>query len=168
MSETVYLSIGSNLEDPVGKCKDAVERLKKLPMCEVTKVSSLYETEPWGAVDLSTGKQDNYINLAVEMTTSLSADKLLVILKGLETQMGREDNGKWQPRVIDFDIIFYGDRVIESPRLTVPHPHMEERKFVLEPLNEIAPDALHPLTGLTVVEMVSELNDDSYCKKISE
>lgn len=160
--DNIYISIGSNLNDPVSNCKESVHRLKSLPFLSVLKVSSFYETEPWGVVD----EQENYINLALELETDLSPEKLLVILKGMEIAMGRVSLEKWQARIIDLDIIFYGNAVLESSRLTIPHPYCHQRRFVLEPLSEIAPDFIHPLFNKSIKSLLDSLIDDSLCKKL--
>ncbi len=163
MADNIFISIGSNLDDPLSNCREVIKRLESIPLLKVLKVSSFYETEPWGVID----EQDNYINFAIELETDLSPNKLLVILKGMEVAMGRESSGKWEARLIDLDIIFYGTTVLESPMLTIPHPYCHQRRFVLEPLSEIAPDFVHPLMGCTVSELLGRLGDDSMCNKLA-
>lgn len=164
MEDNIYISIGSNLDDPISNCKEVIKRLQSISLVKVLKVSSFYETEPWGVVD----EQDNYINFAIRLESSLSPEKLLVILKGMETAMGRESFGKWEARIIDLDIIFYGRDFRQSSQLTIPHPFCHQRRFVLEPLSEIAPDFVHPEFNKTMLELLGELGDDSFCKKLME
>lgn len=164
MEDNIYISIGSNLDNPVSNCEEAVGRLKSISLFNVLEVSHFYETEPWGVID----EQDNYINLALRLESSLSPEKLLVILKGMETAMGRNNYGKWESRIIDLDIIFYGNAVRESSQLTIPHPFCHQRRFVLEPLAEIAPDFVHPLQEQSVSQLLGNLRDESFCKKLED
>jgi 2-amino-4-hydroxy-6-hydroxymethyldihydropteridine diphosphokinase len=147
----VYIGIGSNLGNREGNCLKALELLPA-GIAIVRKRSSLYETEPWGVPD-----QPAFINMAAEVETALAALELLGSLKSIEQEMGRKESGRWGPRVIDLDILFYDDLVIDSPELTIPHPLMHEREFVLRPLAEIAPDKIHPVLKKTVKELLSEL-----------
>jgi 2-amino-4-hydroxy-6-hydroxymethyldihydropteridine diphosphokinase len=118
----------------------------------VLRQSSLIETEPWGVID-----QPRFINLAIEAETIFSPEQLLILLKGVEKDMGREGAVRWGPRVIDLDILFYDDLVIDRAELKIPHPHLHERMFVLKPLSEIAPDKVHPVIGKTVRELFESL-----------
>lgn len=118
----------------------------------VVKMSSVYETAPWGVED-----QPGFMNMAVAAVTDLGPHELLDALKDIEKKMGREETARWGPRVIDLDILIYEGLVVEGPRLTIPHPGMHERGFVLGPLNEIAPGAVHPRLGKTIEELYKGL-----------
>ena len=149
--EIAFISIGSNLGDRVANCKTAVEFLKASARAKAS--SSLYETAPWGKVD-----QPDFINQVVEIETSVPPLELLAILETIETRMGRVKTGeRWGPRVIDLDIIFYGNKIMESVDLTIPHPLMSERAFVLVPLAEIAPGFVHPVLKKTAGELLALL-----------
>ncbi|TAN61197.1 2-amino-4-hydroxy-6-hydroxymethyldihydropteridine diphosphokinase, partial [bacterium] len=152
MIERVYIAIGSNLGDRRANCTQAIANISRIPSVRVVKISSLYETEPWGVRD-----QPNFINCAVEAETSCDPRTLMSILKNIEADMGRKDGPKWGPRVIDFDIIFYGSRIIKEDDLVIPHPHAHERSFVLTPLIEIEPGLMHPILKKTVSELVSRM-----------
>ncbi len=149
----VYLSIGSNLGQRADNCLKAVEAIKKEGI-SVLKVSGFYRTEPWGYKD-----QPEFINIAVECFTELPAEDLLDTLKTIEKGLGRTETFKWGPRVVDIDILFYGDQVIQTERLKVPHPYIAERDFVLRPLAEIAPELVHPILRKDIRTLLKELNE---------
>ncbi|MBI5826993.1 MAG: 2-amino-4-hydroxy-6-hydroxymethyldihydropteridine diphosphokinase [Deltaproteobacteria bacterium] len=153
--QKVFIAIGSNLGHRAANCARAIELIGRLKDTEVVGKSSLYETEPWGV----TG-QPGFINAAVEVRTSLEPEELLRALKSIEAGMGRKETGRWGPRTIDLDIIFYGDMVVEKEGLTIPHPRLQERAFVLVPLNEIAPDFMHPVLKKTVSELTARTDTD--------
>lgn len=146
MHKTVYLSLGSNLDDRAVNLRVAIERLGALG--KVVKVSSLYETEP---VELT--QQPWFLNCAVELDTEKMPKQLLAGILELERQMGRKRTQKKGPRTIDIDILLFGNSVIDTPKLVIPHPSLHERKFVLEPLAEIAPEVRHPVFKRTVREL---------------
>lgn len=147
-----YLGIGTNIGDLKDNIHKALSLLEQSGI-SVLKTSSLHETEPWGV----TG-QPPFLNAAVEVETSLEPGGLLSELKGIERRMGRFfDPSKWGPRIMDLDILFYDDDTIDNKELKVPHPLIEQRAFVLEPLCEIAPLLVHPVTGKTVSAMLEEL-----------
>ena len=149
--KTVYLSLGSNLGDREAALQAALDKLDA-PDLTVTRVSSVYETEP---VDFQ--KQPWFLNLAVEARTSLFPMQLLGRVSQIEQALGRKRLVAKGPRVIDIDILLYGTAVIHSARLVVPHPRLPERRFVLEPLAELAPDLRHPVLRRTMRELASGL-----------
>ncbi|MBI5212770.1 MAG: 2-amino-4-hydroxy-6-hydroxymethyldihydropteridine diphosphokinase [Nitrospirae bacterium] len=146
----VYIGIGSNIGNRRANCAKAIEELKSKGIT-VEKISSMHETEPWGLKE-----QPKFINMAVEAETSMSPEELLSVLKCVEKNMGREDAVKWGPRIIDLDILFYDDVVINMEHLQIPHPLLHKRDFVLLPLSEIAPDKLHPVLKKTVIQLKEE------------
>ena len=148
-----YISLGSNLGDRAEALDQAVQRLRRRPGLRVTALSPVYETEPEGIVD-----QPKFLNQVVELATELDPDVLLGVLRGIENELGRVRRERWGPRTIDLDLLLYGDRRIESPTLQVPHPRMLERRFVLEPLADVAPDLVIPGSGgLTVRRALDDL-----------
>lgn len=148
---TVYLGLGSNLGDRFANIQEAVNRLSRSSGIAVTRVSAVYETTPVGGPD-----QPDYLNAAIALETSLEADRLLDICIETEQKMGRVRGERWSARIIDIDILLFGGSHIKTDSLTVPHPRMLERGFVLVPLADIAPDVVHPLKKLTVNELVRE------------
>ncbi|MDI6791829.1 MAG: 2-amino-4-hydroxy-6-hydroxymethyldihydropteridine diphosphokinase [bacterium] len=145
----VYLSLGSNEGDRNKNIGQAVELLNQHPEIQVKRKSSLHETLPVGYLD-----QPCFLNSAVEIETGLPPLELLDILKLIEKQVGRKEEGiRWGPRVIDLDIILYNSLVMETPRLTIPHPRALERAFVLLPLAELVPKMLYPGLGKTIEEL---------------
>lgn len=145
-----YLSIGSNLGNRGDYLQAAVEKLDSHNGIEIYKVSSIYETEPWGLTE-----QPAFWNQALEIETQLEPLELLKICQDVENTLGRERTLRWGPRTIDIDILLYGDMLCELPELTLPHPHMEARAFVMEPLKEIAPDLRLP-SGRSVLDVQGE------------
>ena len=145
---TAYIGLGSNLGNRQEHLQDALSRLGKLPTIEVAQVSSLYETDPIGVTD-----QPEFLNAVAEIRTSLTALELLDVLLNLENTLGRVRTIRWGPRVIDLDLLLYGQQQIDLPTLTVPHPRLHERAFVLVPLVEIAPQVVLPGQGKTVREI---------------
>ena len=155
MAQTAYLSLGSNLGDREANLREAVRRLGESAGA-VTKISSFYETEPREFT-----AQAWFINGAVELHTELTPRALLDSVLGVERAMGRERTEWKGPRNIDIDILFYGSEIIDLPGLRIPHPAMHERRFVLEPLMEIAPDAFHPALLRSVRALLESLPPDA-------
>lgn len=149
-----YLGIGSNLGDPVQNCREALRRLSSLKSSAVLRRSSLYRTEPVGME-----AQGWFVNGAVEIRTALTAPQLLKALQWVERAMGRGRAERWGPRVIDIDILLHGQEIVNTEALVVPHPEMHKRRFVLEPMNEIAPYVIHPLYGVSMKGLLDRLED---------
>ena len=149
---TAYIALGSNMGDKLAYLKYAAEQLAALPMSKVTKMSKFYITPPYGMTE-----QDDFLNGCLELRTLLSSKELLDMLHRIEQQAGRERTMRWGPRTLDLDIIFYDDLVMESEELCIPHVEMHKRKFVLQPLHDIAPYKRHPVYGKTVREMLEEV-----------
>jgi len=144
----VYLSLGSNMGNRAANLKAAVGQLT--PQLRVLSVSKIYETPPWGFTD-----QPHFLNQVVKAETYETPEALLSHLKRLELALGREPNFKNGPRKIDIDILLYDDLVLNTPPLVIPHGNMQDRAFVLVPLNELAPDLVHPVLKKSVRELLA-------------
>jgi 2-amino-4-hydroxy-6-hydroxymethyldihydropteridine diphosphokinase len=159
MHKIVYLSLGSNVGDREANLGAAIEKLAEVGT--VAAVSSFYETEP-----VETSPQPWFLNSAVKLDTEKMPRQLIAAILNLEQTMGRQRRQQKAPRTIDIDILLFGSSVIELPSLTIPHPRMHERRFVLEPLAEIAPDARHPVFKRTVRELRDALPAGQLVKKL--
>lgn len=148
-----YIALGSNQGDRELNLLRAVAEIGKLPGSRVTALSGFYDTEPVGGV-----KQEPFLNAVLRLETGLSPPDLLADLQRIETEIFRRNRDvRWGPRTMDLDILFYGDLILDEESLTIPHPRLHERRFVLEPLAEIAPLFLHPLLGVTVTSILRAL-----------
>ena len=159
MRKTVYLSLGSNLGDRAANLRDAIERLREAG--EVKAVSSFYETEP---VDVAA--QPWFLNCAVALETDKMPRQLLAATQGIESAMGRRRTQAKGPRVIDIDIVLFAASVVDLPTLAIPHPAMHERRFVLEPLAEIAPEVRHPVFKRKIRELLAALPPGQAVRKV--
>lgn len=155
LAHQVYIGIGSNVGNKKENFFEAVNRLCKLPDTKVIKESSLYESEPLGDA------KEWYVNGAVEIETKFKPDLLLKKFKNIERAMGRKKVKKrWGARVIDLDILLYDSAIVKKKTLRIPHPEIPNRKFVLIPLSEIAPQVIHPELGVTISELLINAKDD--------
>jgi len=161
MPSTVYLSLGSNVGDREAQLRDALFRLSAVG--RVIALSSFYETEP---VEFT--QQPWFLNCAVAIETSSTPQQLMAAILRIEEEMGRQRRQKKGPRSIDIDILLFGREIMESKELTIPHPAMHQRRFVLEPLAEIAPEALHPLLNKTIRELRDALPAGQAVRKLRE
>ena len=160
MHNTVYLSLGSNLGERAANLNAAINRLRSLG--EVLQVSSLYETEP---VEFTA--QPWFLNCAVELDTENTAQQLIEAILEIERQMGRTRTQKKGPRSIDIDILLFGNSMVDTKGLSIPHPGLQERRFVLEPLAEIAPGVRHPTLKKTIQELSDALPPGQVVRKLS-
>ena len=149
MNHTIFLSLGSNLGDREANLSAALQGLD--PAVRILERSAVYETPPWGYQ-----QQPVFLNQVVKAETDLSPMDLLHTIKALEAEMGREHTVRFGPRLIDIDILFYDALIIEQPNLTIPHPRLQGRAFVLVPLSDLAPGLRHPVLDKTVREMLNE------------
>jgi len=147
---TAYLCLGSNMGDRQDNLKKGLEYLSQ--RLRLIRKSSIYETEP-----VDNPQQPHFLNMVCQVKTMLKAEDLLVLLKAIERKQGRLPGRRNAPRPIDIDILLYGDEVVNTPNLTIPHPRLEQRAFVLVPLAEIAPGLMHPAAKKTVKELLKEL-----------
>lgn len=159
----VYLGLGSNLGARISILSEALERLISLPESQVIGLSEFYESQAWGKTD-----QPDFINVCCELETNLSAQDLLTYCQQIEQDLGRERNERWGPRTIDIDILFYGDDIIETDNLTIPHPYLAERAFVLQPLSDIAPNVIHPILKKSVSALLNEVDTSTLVHLIIE
>jgi len=153
---TAYIALGSNLGDRAATIEAARRAMHRPPEIETVRCSPLIETDPIGQPG-----QGAYLNGVTEVSTTLRPGELLSVLLSIERSLGRVRNQtdqRWGPRTIDLDLILYSDQIIEQPGLSIPHPRMHERRFVLEPLVHIAPSAVHPVLNATAAELLAALD----------
>jgi 2-amino-4-hydroxy-6-hydroxymethyldihydropteridine diphosphokinase len=157
--EAVYIGFGSNVGNRVDFCDRTVTLLSLLPHSQVTGVSLLYETEPVN--DGANPGNHWFLNGVVRLETDIAPRSLLETLREIERSLGRDEDNRSGPRTIDLDILFYGERVIDEPGLTIPHPRLHQRRFVLMPLSELDPLLVHPIRHRSVNQMLAETADAS-------
>jgi 2-amino-4-hydroxy-6-hydroxymethyldihydropteridine diphosphokinase len=156
----VFLLLGSNLGIRELFLQQAVQLIEQT-IAPVTKASGIYETQSWGKTD-----EPDYLNQVVQLATELPAQTVLERILNIEVILGRKRDVKWGSRIIDIDILFYGDEIINEPGLIVPHPELHNRRFTLEPLEELAPDFIHPVLKKSVLKLKKELKDSLIVKKL--
>jgi 2-amino-4-hydroxy-6-hydroxymethyldihydropteridine diphosphokinase len=161
MPHTAYIGIGSNLESPAENCLKAIERLNAHADLTVVARSSLYQSEPLGITD-----QDWFVNSVIQLTTSLPPEELLHACLAIEQVMGRTRTEKWGPRIIDLDILFYDDLILKQEELEIPHPGIAERSFVLAPMNEIAPEFIHPKLKKPIQTLLLEIPNPQQVNRV--
>lgn len=149
-----FLGLGSNLGDRQRTLQQAVHEIGRLDSTRLTAVSPVYDTEPFGV----TG-QPVFLNAVLEVDTGLAPEAILPGLRQIERDLGRTDGERWGPRVVDLDILLYDGLVREGAELTVPHPGLPERRFVLVPLCDLDPDLVHPVSGLTMADLLRSCRD---------
>jgi 2-amino-4-hydroxy-6-hydroxymethyldihydropteridine diphosphokinase len=150
-----YVGVGSNLEEPLRQCRLALKKLAAVKDTRLLRTSAFYRTEPVGVTD-----QDEFINAVAEIRTRLSARALLEALKAIEQETGRRESLRWGPRIIDLDILLYGQDIVQEDDLVIPHRELHKRRFVLAPLCEISSYAIHPVFGISMGGLLMRLEKD--------
>lgn len=158
----VYLLLGTNLGDRTANLRESIRRIEQR-VGPVAEASSRYETAAWGVLD-----QPSFYNQVIRIDTGVGPEALLRALQRIEQQMGKVKLGHWRERLIDLDILYYGNRLVRTPVLTLPHPELHRRRFTLVPLCEIAPQFLHPELGKTQEQLLAECSDPLEVKKIEK
>ncbi len=156
-----FIGIGSNVGDKVRNCRRAIAQITHHKQNRLIAQSSLYKTEPIGYI-----QQDWFINCVIEIETGLAAIALLHVLEDIEQSMGRRRTFKWGPRIIDLDILFFNDDIIGCEELTIPHPELQKRAFVLVPLREIAAGYIHPLLKKSISQLLAQLGEGGGIEKV--
>jgi 2-amino-4-hydroxy-6-hydroxymethyldihydropteridine diphosphokinase len=159
MNHGIFLSLGSNLGDRKANLMNARQALERLG--RIISLSPTYQTDAWGKTD-----QPGFYNQAIEMRSDLDPHEFLSQTLTIEQDLGRVRDEKWGPRIIDIDILFFGDRIMNEQNLMLPHPGIAARKFVLVPLADIAPEFIHPIFQKTVVTLLKECNDELTVERI--
>lgn len=158
-----FIGVGSNQGSPADACREGVRNLSETPGVRLLRCSSLYRTEPVGPQD-----QPWFINAVAEIRTSLSPRLLFDAIKGIERRMGRTEGPKWGPRLIDLDLLLYGQEAVREDDLVIPHPELHRRRFVLVPLCELASYAIHPAFGITAGGLLERLEDPCRVERLDQ
>lgn len=157
----IYISLGSNIGDKLKFLKTASEEISKLYDTKIIRSSSIYKTEPWGKKN-----QDVFLNSVLEIDSGLTPELLLSGLKEIEIRLGRRNREKWAEREIDLDILFYHDLVVKSDKINIPHPEIQNRKFVLIPMYELNPEFVHPVLNVSIGYLLENSKDNSEVIKL--
>ena len=152
---TVYLGLGSNLQNPADQIKRAINMIDDSPQTFNFDHAPFYQSKAWGNTD-----QPDFINTAVKFKTSLTPNQVIQFCQEIETMMGRKRYEKWGPRIIDIDLLLYDDLVLDTPDLKIPHPYLHERAFVLKPLLDLNPKLTHPLLNKTLESFAKKIKSD--------
>ena len=163
MRHIAYIGIGSNVGDKAGQCERGISEILKLDRHRLLARSSLYKTQPIGY-----SEQDWFINLVIKIETEMDAPALFWSLKEIESRLGRVKTLRWGPRSIDLDILFFNDYQIQTDELTVPHPLIQDRQFVLIPLAEIDPDFTHPVLKETIQQLLERFKEDQGVERVPD
>ena len=167
LKTVIYLSLGSNMGDRMAYLAAAEEKLSNYPGIKIVKKSKIYETEPWPLHDANDedehpNKEEGqmwFLNQVIKINTNVSPQQLLDVIEKIESDIGRTSKHHWGPREIDIDILLYGKEIIESPELTIPHRHINDRQFALAPLLEIEPNIKDPVSGKTFKSILKNIKD---------
>jgi 2-amino-4-hydroxy-6-hydroxymethyldihydropteridine diphosphokinase len=161
MGHIAYIGLGSNLGDKIAYCEKAIAEILVLDNHKLLAKSSFYKTEPVGY-----RSQDWFVNGVIKLESDWEPQGLFRALKEIESKLGRQETFQWGPREIDLDLLFYEDRIIQTDQLQIPHPRLQERQFVLIPLNEIAPDLIHPVLKKSIHELLKEIKEDQGVERL--
>ena len=161
MGHVAYIGIGSNIGDKLNNCQKAISEILKVDRHKLLAKSSLFKTQPVGYTS-----QDWFVNGVIKIETDLEAPELLHTLKTIEAQMGRSESFRWGPRTIDLDILFFDDIEIHTEELQIPHPLIQDRRFVLVPLVEIDRNLIHPVLKKTIQRLLTDLKEDQGVQKL--
>jgi 2-amino-4-hydroxy-6-hydroxymethyldihydropteridine diphosphokinase len=156
----LILLTGSNMGHPAHNLQEAAQKLV-LHLGQVTLCSSVFRTAPWGNT-----QQQVFLNQVLVFDTALTAEEILRLILATEKAMGRIRQKRWEPRIIDIDILFYDDKILHTPELQIPHPLIQERRFVLVPLNQILPNFVHPIHNKTITTLLAQCPDQSTVEKM--
>ena len=163
MKNVVFLALGSNIGNRDSNIKNAIKAIDRHELCKVVKISSLYETKPFGYLD-----QENFYNGVIKVETDLNLDELFELTLNVEESIGRKKRFTWGPREIDIDILFFNSEISNTGKLRVPHKGIAERDFVLVPFAEIEPDFIHPELNKKISDICKSVTENNIIRKITD